>query len=170
MKKNAILSGILLAIVVLSAGCAHYHTGLGNKLPFKTLYVAPAKNNSLAPQAQALLTEQIRNKIITDARIELKNEDEADATLEITICDFETNVGSTKGTDSVVANSFNVSLGVKIMLEMNDTGEVLLKNHSVSAEVEVFVKDGYEEAQYQAMPKLTQKLADKIYILVSTPW
>lgn len=170
MKKNVILSGILLAIVALSAGCAHYHTGAGNKLPFKTLYVAPAKNDSLAPQAQALLTGQVRNKILADSRIELKNEDNADATLEITICDFETNVGSTKGTDSIVANSLNVSLGVNITLEMQNKDEILLKNHHVSAEVEVLSQDGYEEAQYQAMPKLTQKLADKIYILISTPW
>ena len=170
MKKNCILSVIVFTAVVLTAGCAHYHTGIGSKLPFQTLYVAPAMNESLAPQAQALLTEQVRNKIISDGRITLKNEDDADAVLEITICNFSTNIGTTKHTDSTVANSFNVILDGEVTLSMKDTGEVLITNHPVSASVEVLVNDEYEEAQYQAMPQVTQKLADQIYILVSTPW
>lgn len=159
-----------MLVVVLMCGCAHYHTGTGSQLPFQNVYIAPALNDSFAPQAQALITNQIRKKILNDARISLaKNSDQADATLDITLVDFRTAIGATKEHDSISAQTFNVTLDVKITLT-DSSNKVLIDRQNVSASVNVPTDGDYEETQYQTMPKLTQKIADKIYTLISTPW
>ena len=42
------------------AGCAHYQAGDGSAPPFTSLQVAPVTNLSLAPQANAVINNDVR--------------------------------------------------------------------------------------------------------------
>ncbi len=84
------LPAFLLACLLLGlAGCAHYQLGTEGKPGFTTLFVEPVANKTLLPQAQTIVSTQLRQAFITDARVTLVNSAaEADATLSVTINDY----------------------------------------------------------------------------------
>ncbi len=57
--------------LLLFSGCAHYRLGTGGQLSFHTLYVAPVVNESNIPQAVAIVSTQLREAFLHDARVVL---------------------------------------------------------------------------------------------------
>ncbi|MDR2720693.1 MAG: hypothetical protein LBB15_00175, partial [Puniceicoccales bacterium] len=53
-----------IVLCFLLCGCVCYQFGNESKLPFKTIYVAPVCNDSVVPQMQAVLSTQIRQKLL----------------------------------------------------------------------------------------------------------
>ncbi|MDR1433169.1 MAG: LPS assembly lipoprotein LptE [Puniceicoccales bacterium] len=168
MKKVFLLAPLLAAL--LSSGCMHYARGSGSHLAFARIYVAPVRNDSLAPQAQALLTKQVRRKLADEPNLEIAAEPESAAILEITIVKFEQTVASTDTNDTINAKSFNVQMSVTCTLKDGQTGKIYFKDHKLSDSVECHAVADYQEAKHQIMPKLTEKLATRICEAVCNPW
>ena len=152
----------ILAILLPFFGCVSYHPGIGANipLPFDRVYVAPVKNKSFAPQSQALLTKSVRNKLANQPGIKLAESPDNAAILEITII-------------RVVYDdwkAYDVDMFVSCSLVDGKTGKVYFKDHKVSASVECRDRENYQEAKYQAMPQLVQKLADKICEDICNVW
>jgi hypothetical protein len=149
----------------------HYSAGPGTSLEFDKIYVAPVKNDSFAPQAQALLTKQIRTKLANCPGLELASSSENAAILEVTIIDFGQSMATTRDDDTIRAKSFDVKMSVSCTLSDDATGKVYFKNYHMSDSVECHAfDDNFQASQYQAIPQLTNKLADKICDAVCNPW
>src|SRR3954468_23779645 len=105
---------LVLAVcgVLLATGCSHYRLGTGATPAFHTLYLEPVGNQTLLPQAQALLSTQLRETFSPDGRVTVVNSpDAADAILRIQINDYHREVGAGREGDTGLARKFNLILG-----------------------------------------------------------
>ena len=153
------------------AGCAHYRLGDTGKLAFTTIYVAPARNISRLPQAQAILTTQVREALAQDGRVALANSPQsADATLEIVIRDYHRDVASVRETDTALARKFTLTLAVDCTLRDNRNGTVYFADRPIDTQRDAFTDGGQIQAEYQAVPLLAESLAKKITRAVLDVW
>lgn len=157
--------------LLLLAGCAHYQLGTGTKLSFSTLYVAPVRNASGLPQAQAIVSTQVRQAFINDGRVALAaSPAAADATLEVDLISYSRQAAVSLRTDTGLARTFNVTLNARCTLRDNRTGRVLFANRPLSVTKEVFTDSGQLQAEYQNVPLLAQTLAQDVMHAVLDVW
>lgn len=161
----------LLAVVLGLTGCAHYQLGTEGKLAFSTLYVAPVANKTLLPQAQAIVSTQLRDAFNKDGRVTLVNSAaEADATLTVTIKDYHREMTVAREDDTGLARKFALTLGTVCTLHDNRAGKDLFTKRTVSVHRDAFTDSGQLQAEYQVLPLLADSLAQKISHTVLDVW
>ena len=163
-----------LALLLSSGACTHYQPAGSTALPFKTLYIEPVKNRAYVPQAQVLLTDNIIKAFLRDGSVRIVAREQADATLSVTITDYQRGLSATQQNDTARARSFNINLQTTIKLVDNRTGKVYLKDRSLSADEKTFSRDQegntLPQAEYQTIPLLTRELARTIRNTVLNQW
>lgn len=158
------------AVALLTSGCSSYQLGAAAQLPFDSVYVAPVVNRSLAPQAQALLTDQIRMRLIESGRVKVQGKGAAQAQLTVTLVDFRRSLAITQAQDTQLARAFDLELVAEITLTDSRSGTVYINKQRLRATQQVF-SDGSESlAERNAMPELTAKLALAITDAVEGVW
>jgi hypothetical protein len=162
-------SGVV-AVAFLFAGCAGYKLGDGGELPFRSVHVAPPVNNSLAPQAAALLGAAIINDLERSGRLSIASESAAEAKLSVTITDLAREISAEQAADTALARKWRVTLTARCSLVNSRTGQVYFQDREVSAFDEVYVDSGFVAAEYQNIPVLTGKLADAVAHEVLAVW
>ncbi len=172
----------LAFLLSLAAGCRSYQLGHPAELPFETIFVAPADNESFAPQAQALVSSQLREAIIRDGRVRLvADREQADTVLRVTLTDYERQPATRNPNDTAVALDYDLRLTAAISLYSRTDGRYLLRDRQLSESSTAFVNDVYAPAaavdtqslvqpEYQAMPRLTRDLARRISGEVLGAW
>lgn len=158
------------AFALLLGGCAGYQLGAGAKLPFDSIYVAPVINRSLAPQAQALLTEQTQTRLIQSGRVKVEGKGAAQAQLTITLVDFKRTLAITQAADTQLARAFDLELVAEITVKDNRRGVVYIDAQRVRATQQVFADGSEALAERNAMPALTGSLALAIADAVEGVW
>jgi Lipopolysaccharide-assembly len=171
---------LFLAASVLLTGCAHYQLGTGGKLTFATLYVEPVTTKVLIPQAQAIVSTQLRTAFTHDGRVSLVNSPEAaDATLKIVLTEYRREVSTQRAGDSGLARKFTLIFGATATLTDNRTSRPLFTNRIVTVHRDIFtdegnigsvVKSNQLQAEYQALPLLADALTDKLTHTVLDVW
>lgn len=161
----------LLCAFLFSAGCSHYQLGTTGRLSFTTLYVAPVANRTLLPQAQAIVTTQLRLALERDGRVTLVNDPaSADATLTVVIRDYHRDIRAVREDDTGLARKFALVLGTDCSLHDNRGARDLFANRRVSVTRDAFTDGGQLQAEYQALPLLAEALAQKISHTVLDVW
>ncbi|MGE9294119.1 MAG: LPS assembly lipoprotein LptE [Puniceicoccales bacterium] len=160
----------VMALMLLLGACSHYQLGPPGELPFRTLYVAPAINRTYAPQPGALLTDQTISDLQGHSNVKIVQSEQADATLGISIVEYERSVGATQSQDTGLAQSYILTMVCLVTLTDNRTGEVLMETRRVTASQQAYVQGGFQIAEYQAMPVLTREMARKISNVVVSVW
>ncbi len=165
LRFNILLTAIPLLCL---SGCANYEWNRPD-LPFKTIYVQPATNDSLAPQAQASLSTQIRQALIRDGRLQIVSKPaEAEAILQVNLTQYRRNTGARSSADTEIALAFDLILGAQIALYNTSTNDYFFEARRLSANTSSFSnrpetgEDNLSLSEYQAMPRLTRKLGNKI--------
>lgn len=152
-------------------GCGHYQLGTGAKPSFATLYVEPVENQTLLPQARAILTTRIRDAFLRDNRVTIANSPEtADATLLVTIRDYRREVASVKENDTGLARKFTLSLRVTCTLVDRRSGRPLFENREVRVERDAFSDGGQVQAEYQTLPLMADALGQRVADAVLDVW
>jgi hypothetical protein len=153
------------------AGCAHYQLGTEGKLAFATLDVAPVANKTLLPQAQAIVSTQLREAFGHDGRVALANSAEsADATLTVVITGYRREMTAVREDDTGLARKFAVTLEVLCTLRDNRSGKVLFADRPVAVRRDAFTDSGQLQAEYQLLPLLAEALAQKVTHTVLDVW
>ncbi len=165
-----LLFPLLLTAVLLAAGCASYKLGSDASLPFKSVYVPPAQNLSYAPQAQSPLTNQLVELLMQEPNLVVARMDHADASLEVTIADYERIISATRSDDTVLAQAYQVRMTALVSLRDNRTGTYYFKDRIVDATQQVFTDGGLQISEYEAMVVLTRSLAQRIRNAVVSVW
>ena len=158
----------LLALVLL-AGCANYRLGTEGKLSFHSLYIAPVENKARLPQAVAVFSSQIREAFLRDGRVTVVNSpDEAEATLVISLENYYRDVTSSRPDDTGLARKFNLNLTAVCTLRDKQSDKPLFEKRPIAVDQEIFatatpqqLDSNQLQAEYQAMPLLAAKLAEK---------
>lgn len=174
------LSSVLA--LALCGGCASYHLGSPAEPEFESLYVRPAQNESFAPQAQALVSTQLRQALIRDGRIAIVSDPaQADAILEVTLTDYSRSAAARQSTDTVTAQNFDLRLDAQLSLYNQNSGNYYFQGRQLSERSSAYVEnpyadpsalntDSYIQSEYNAMPRLARGLARKIADEVLSPW
>jgi len=149
-----------LSIVLGVAGCAGYQLGTGSTPKFATLYIAPVASEALIPQAQALVTTELREAFIRDGRVRLVNSaDAADAVLTVTLAAYNRTVAVSRPDDTGLARRFDVNLTARATLADNRTKQPLFSQRPLEAKRGVFTDSGLVPSEYQALPLLAGLIA-----------
>lgn len=163
-----------LAIVVSllgPIGCANYQLGTGGAPDFTTLYVAPVENQTLLPQARALLSTHLREAFERDGRVTIVNSPEAaDATLHVVIQDFDREVASVLESDTRLARKFTLTLATSCTLRIQRSDKTLFADRLVTSQRDAFTDGGQLQSEYQTLPLLAEALAKKITHAVLDVW
>lgn len=164
------LSLLLLVLVGLITSCSHYRLGADGQLAFTTLYVAPVKNDTQAPQVVALFSAQLRAALLREGRVTLVNSaHEADATLEVALTRFARNATTARQDDAGLARKFDLTLGAVCSLRDNRTDRALFEQRAVETTRQIFStptpasrESDQLQAEYNVMPLLAQSLATRV--------
>ena len=174
-----LLFSLALTLLGLAGGCANYHLGTQGKLAFQTLYIEPVKNSAAIPQATPVVSTQLREAFQRDGRVQLVASPElADATLKVTLLQYNRVVASVLPGDTGRARKFEITLEATCTLLDRRTGAVIFENRPVSALRQVFTGDdparleqespgrpyvsNQLQAEYQVLPLLATTLADRV--------
>ena len=158
-------------LVGVGPGCSHYQLGTEGRLTFRTLYVEPVANQTMLPQAQALMSTQLRQRLARDGRISLVNSpDGADATLKVALNDYHRTVATVREGDTGLARKFTLTFGATCTLHDNRAGKNLFQNRTVTTQRDAFTDGGQLQSEYQALPLLTESLSDRIAHAVLDVW
>lgn len=174
----AIISSVTL---LLWSACASYKLGTHGTLPFESIYIVPAKNESFAPQAQALVSAQVREAFIKDGRVKvLSSIESADVVLELTLSDYDRNVGARLRADTVAARTVNLGLTASVSLFEAENGVPVFELRQISQTTTVHSdnpyagstrqQQSYIQAEHNAMERLARGIARKITDEVLSPW
>jgi hypothetical protein len=167
------LALLLLLTVVFCGGCKSYKLGHPAELPFETIYIQPAKNDSFAPQAQALISAQVREEVIRDGRVKLITDPgKADAVLAMTLTDYSRKAAARRQDDTEVAQNFDLRLRVQLDLYDQHNGKYFFQGREVEARTTGYINNPYANAavqntqgliqsEYNAMPQLARELGQK---------
>ena len=171
----------LFAMAFIS-GCNSYQLGNPVELPFESIYIKPVSNDSFAPQAQALLSTQIRDAFIRDGRTKLVTSREAaDAVLLINLYEYKRYAAARQSEDTITAASFSLVLAAEVSLFNQNKGDYYFQERVIKESSSAYVDNPYatpEAAQtqdflqmeYQAMPRLTHDLSRLIADEVLSTW
>ncbi len=164
------LSLFAAVAVGLMTGCANYQLGTGAKLSFTTLYVAPVQTRVVIPQAQAIVSTQVRAAFGKDTRITLVNtEGEADAVLSLTLTDYHREAAVSRANDTGLARKFVLTLGATATLKARD-GHAFFTDRPLNVQRDAFTDSGQLQAEYQMLPQLADALAEKATHAVLDTW
>jgi len=186
MLPNALRATLIATLTLLSAacisGCKSYQFGNAAELPFQSIYIKPVSNDSFAPQAQALLSAQIRDAFIRDGRAKLvTSEEAADAVLLINLTEYDRRAAARQSQDTAIGANFDLTLVAEVSLYNQNKGDYFFKDHVIKESSMAYVNNPYAtlatpqtqdflQSEYQAMPLLTRDLARKIADEVLSPW
>ncbi len=176
MKLHSILSRRLFLAAAFAAlpflagvGCSHYTLGDTASLPYRSIYVAPVDNTSVAPQAQALVSGQTRTALL-NAGMALEPRGRADAVLTLTITRYSRTTGATDTTDTMNVRAYDLTLGVKATLTSADGGTTYFKDVELDSTLQILGTDGFTQAEYEIMPILAREIGRKVADTVTTLW
>ena len=164
------ITGWLCGLALLAA-CANYQLGTGGKFNFSTLFIAPVTSTTLIPQAQALVTTQVREAFIRDGRVALVDSpDAADAVLRITLTGYDRTVAVARSDDTGLARRFDLALQARANLTDNRTKQVYFDQRPLTAKRGVFTDSGLVPSEYQTLPLLAEQLASETVHAVLDVW
>jgi hypothetical protein len=163
MIRLALLASCLPLLALLGGGCANYRLGTGTTPVFRTLHVEPVSNRTLLPQAQAVVSTQLRERFARDARVQLANSAaSADAELSVVLTGYRREIAAVREGDTGLARKFNVTLEALCTLRTERGGRIVFENRLVTATREVFTDGGQLQAEHQVLPLLAEALAANI--------
>jgi len=160
-----------VAVLSLIVGCSSYQLGTTGKLSFATLHVAPVKMVALVPQAEPIISTQLRTAFINDGRLRLENSpDTAEATLLIVVKNYHREVATVRPGDTGLARKFIVTMTAEASLTDNRNGQPLFTKRKLIVKRDVYTDSGQQQAEYQILPLLAEDLAAKASHAVLDTW
>lgn len=169
--KAGMFGVFLSGLCILLGACANYQLGTGTKVKFATLFIAPVTSKAVIPQAQVLVTTQLREAFIRDGRVTLVNSpDEADAVLRVTLDGYDRTVAVAREEDTGLARRFDLSLQAHATLVDNQRKEPYFADRVLTAKKGVFTDSGLVPAEYETLPLLAEQLASETVHAVLDVW
>ncbi|MDD5261143.1 MAG: LptE family protein [Methylacidiphilales bacterium] len=171
-------SQLLLIPLLILTGCAGYHVGniaSSDLKGVKTIYVPMVKNETYEPSIQAIVTNAIIHSMENDGTFHSTRMGSADATLEVTITQFDRNPTLFSRDNTIVPLEYRGTMTARVTLLNNLTGKKILADTQVSGYTDYFTSQSSQqrdavEAERQALPLAAQKLADNIVKQVTDGW
>ena len=161
----------LLCLLGLVGACANYQLGTSAKVKFATLFIAPITSTTAIPQAQVLVTTQLREAFSRDGRVTLVDSPEAaDAVLHLTLSGYNRTVAVARPDDTGLARRFDLTLQASATLTDTRSKKPYFSQRPLTAKRGVFTDSGLVPAEYQTLPLLAEQLANETLHAVLDVW
>jgi hypothetical protein len=170
MRRRLFLFAWAAGVSIVFSGCLGYRFGRSAELPFRTIYVAPPVNASLAPQTAPLLGSVIRRELDRSGEVRISEDPNADAVLEITLRVLEREISADRADDTGLARKWRLTLSAECTLRDPKTGEVYMEKRVIPAFDEVYTDSGQTAAEHQNMPVLMTRLGEAITREILSTW
>jgi hypothetical protein len=154
--------------------------GTEGRLDFTTLYIEPVANRANLPQAQAIVTTQLRDVFEKDGRVTLVNSPQAaDATLTVVLTNYRRDVAAVRETDTGLASKFTLTLTAVCALTNNRAHKPYFENKTIAAKREAFTDNGVPasspignqlQSEYNTLPLIASSLATSVSHAVLDVW
>jgi hypothetical protein len=159
---------LVLGLNLLLSGC--YHLGSPGKLPFSRLYIAPVENDTYVPQAQSLISSQLRKQFLREGRMIVDDKADADAILYTKLTQYTTSTAATNEKETGLPRSFSFGLSASISLYSCTEQKMIIENQVITSSIVTQIDGGAQISEYQSIPTLAQELALKIKESLLNPW
>ena len=179
---TSMIAMLALFSLAFISGCNSYQLGNPVELPFESIYIKPVSNDSFAPQAQAMLSTQIRDAFIRDGRTKLVTSREAaDAVLLINLIEYNRRAAARQSDDTTTAASFSLVLTAEVSLFNQNKGDYYFQERIIRESSNAYANNPYAtpataqtqdflQMEYHTMPRLTYDLARGIADEVLNTW
>jgi hypothetical protein len=162
---KSVLLGSFLALIV--SGCA-YHLGPTNGAVAgaKTVEIIPFKNQTLQPQVNDSVTQQVRKGIQHDGTYRLASHpDTGDIVVEGTVTKYVRQGMTYQPKDVVTVRDFRILMTVHVVSHERATGKLLF-DEIVTGTTLVRAGNDLPSDERQALPTLADDVAKKVISLV----
>lgn len=156
-------------ITLLLAGCAGYHLGPvkpGVQAGEESVEVLPFNNQTLQPRLGSALTQALREQLQTDGTYHLATHGAGDVVVTGVITGYGRRAVSFLSSDVSTPGDYRVTMTAHVTAREHTTGKVLL-DRNVTGETLVHVSSDLMNSERQAIPLLTQDLAQNITELLT---
>ena len=159
----------VMALLLGLSGCASYQAGDGSNLAFSTIRINPVQNQSQAPQATQVINHDLREYFIQNGRVAVVNSG-AEVNLDVTLTRYDRRTIATNSQDTGLARKYAVELSARASLKGAGGEPVYFENRPVTATVDIFLDSGQTNAETNAIPLISKKLAEAIANEVLHGW
>jgi len=172
-KGNLFRAGLALLIVWGITGCAGYRVGniSGRDLQgVHSVYVPVARNDSLEPDIQVTLTNEIIRRFNNDGTLTVNQTSNADSELDVTIINVHRTASRSSTTNILVTAQYQLTIEAKVTFINRRLGRKIFENNTVSGSTTFFTQANIQEGERQALPLAAEDLAKNAVALVTEGW
>lgn len=162
-----------LLVVASLTGCAGYRVGdiSGRDLQgVRTVYVPVARNTSLAPNAQMLVTDAIIRRFGSDGTLEVTQNAAADSELDVTVTNVQQTAVRSSSNDILVTAQYQLTIQATVTYVNRKLGRKIFENYAVAGSTTFFTQANIQEGARQALPLAAEDLANNTVKLVTEGW
>jgi rRNA maturation endonuclease Nob1 len=160
-------------LVLALSGCAGYRVGdiSGRNLQgVRSVYVPVAKNDSLEPDLQVILTDAIIQRFNSDGTLEVNQTENADSELDVTISTVVTSAIASSANNILVTAEYQLTITAKVTYVNRRLGRKIFENAEATGNTTFFTQADIQEGERQALPLAAQDLANNAVKLVTEGW
>lgn len=170
MKRRILACVALAAGLLLSSGCAGYR--LGSMLPpdIKTVHVPTFVNKTREPLIEVQTTQKTIQEFQRDGSLKVAAKDVADAYLEVTILDYETQAVRYNSDRKSTAESYRLWITTQVVMKRTKDNTVIAENPRVRGQTVFDVFGDLTSSKTRALPLAAEDLAHNIVETVVEVW
>jgi hypothetical protein len=164
---------VLVICFLTLTGCAGYRVGntSGRELQgVRSVYVPMAKNTSLEPDLQMLVTNAIIRRFNSDGTLETNQSPAADSELDVVVTNVEHTPIRSSSNDILVTQEYQLTLQATVTYVNRRLGRKIFENSTVEGTTQFFTQSDIQEAERQAVPLAAEDLANNVVSLVTEGW
>lgn len=163
---------VFLCLAGLS-GCAGYRVGniSGRDLQgVHSVYVPVAKNASLEPDIEVVVTNDIIRAFETDGTLSVNPSIDADSEFDITIDSVSRSPLRSNSSNILITTEYLLTIHATITFVNRKLGRKIFENASVSGSTTFFTQADINEGERQALPLAAENLGENAVRLVTEGW
>ena len=164
---RCLLTGL---VAVLMGGCAGYHLGPTQSLPYRSVAVPMFKNKTLKPQLEAQVTNAIIKRFQTDGTLRIESAAEADIVINGQITKFYRRELRAVRTDVNTPREYRITIEARVDARVRGTGELVFGPLLVEGRADTFIGTDLQSADEQALPLIAEDLAKRVVPLLAERW
>jgi len=157
-------------LTVLTGGCAGYHLGATQALPYRSVAVPMFKNKTLKPQLEAQVTNAIIKRFQADGTLQIESAAEADIVMTGQITKFYRRELRAVRTDVNAPREYRITIEARVEARVRGTGELVFTPLLVEGHADTFIGTNLESADEQALPLIADDLAKRVVSLLAERW
>jgi hypothetical protein len=168
MSLRCVLYISILLCAVIFQGCYTF-SGASLSPDLKTVYISYFQNRAsiVQPTLSQAFTEKLKDKLVSQTKLTLSNDQSADLTFEGYISDYSTQPITIQGNETAAQNRLSITVFVKFV---NTKDNKLSYESSFTRHFDYDSKLNLSSIESEAVTEITRQLVDDIFNRAASNW